>query len=176
MRAMTVEVIPELQQLDDPARVLIHDDQDPVGPPSGRFAPEQIDTPEAVLQVSNEGQPGWTTGALFRPIVTGQNPSDNVLVDWDVKSQGNLLSNSRTAPAGIALLCLDNGFNESFGGTFWAGPPFALWWEEQAILSGFQSLVEAQESRWFQYDGWTEEAGGVNEESTQTGNQAIRRA
>ncbi len=45
----------------DPARVLIHDDQDPVGPQRGRFAPEQIDTPETVLQVSNEGQPGGTT-------------------------------------------------------------------------------------------------------------------
>jgi hypothetical protein len=26
----------------DPARVLIHDNQDPVGPQRGRFAPEQI--------------------------------------------------------------------------------------------------------------------------------------
>jgi hypothetical protein len=26
----------------DAARVLIHDDQDPVGPQRGRFAPEQI--------------------------------------------------------------------------------------------------------------------------------------
>ena len=111
---------------DDPAGVLIHDDQDPVGPQPGRFAPEQIDTPETVLQVSNEGQPGGTTGVLFRAIVTGENPSDNVFVDWDVESQGNLLSNSRTAPGGIALLCLDNGFNEFFAGAFWAGPSFAL--------------------------------------------------
>ncbi len=69
----------------------------------------------------NEGQPGGPTGALFWPIVTGENPSDNVFVDWDVESQGNLLSNSRTAPGGIALLCLDNGFNEFLVGSFWAG-------------------------------------------------------
>ena len=56
---------------DDPAGVLIHDDQDPVGPRGGRFAPEQIDTPEAVLHVAQEGQPGWAAGVLFRPIVTG---------------------------------------------------------------------------------------------------------
>lgn len=74
----------------------------------------------------NEGQPGGTTRPLFRPIVTGENPSDNVFVDWDVESQGNLLSNSRTAPGGIALLCLDNGFNEFFVGAVWAGPPLAL--------------------------------------------------
>jgi len=42
----------------DPAGVLIHDDQDPVGPQGGRFAVEQIDTPEAVLQVSNEALHG----------------------------------------------------------------------------------------------------------------------
>jgi len=35
----------------DPARVLIHDHQDPVGPHRGRFTPEQIHTPEAVFHV-----------------------------------------------------------------------------------------------------------------------------
>jgi hypothetical protein len=38
----------------------------------------------------------------FRAIVTGENPSDNVLIDLDVESQGNLLSDPWTAPAGIA--------------------------------------------------------------------------
>src|SRR5437016_5964020 len=96
----------------DATRVLIHDDQDPVSPQRGRFAPEQIYTPEAVLQVSNEGQPGWTPGVLFRSVVTGENPragvgpapkdptknslkvspaplfpSNHVFVDGDVESQ-----------------------------------------------------------------------------------------
>jgi hypothetical protein len=53
--------------------------------------------------------------------VTGENPSDNGFFDWDVESQGNLLSNSRTAPSGIALLCFDNGFNELFVRAVWAG-------------------------------------------------------
>ena len=44
-------------EADDPASILIHVDQDPVSPQRGRFAPEQIDTPETVLQMSNEGQP-----------------------------------------------------------------------------------------------------------------------
>jgi hypothetical protein len=43
--------------------------------------------------------------------MTGENPSDNVFVDWNVERQGNLLRNSRTAPGGIALLYLDNSFN-----------------------------------------------------------------
>ena len=40
-----------------PARVLIHDDQDPVGPQRGRLTPEQICTPEAVFHVAQESQP-----------------------------------------------------------------------------------------------------------------------
>ena len=105
----------------DPAGVLIHDDQDLTGPQRGRFAPEQIYTPEAVPHVANEGQPGWTTGVLFRPIVAGENPSNNVFVDGDVESQGNLLSDSRAAPGGIALLHLDNSVDEFFVGSVWSG-------------------------------------------------------
>ena len=76
----------------------------------GRFASEQIYTPEAVLEVTNEGQPGWPPGARFRSVVTGENPSNHVFVDGDSESQGNLLSDARTAPGGIALLHLDDGF------------------------------------------------------------------
>ena len=47
-------------EANDPARVLIHDHQDPVGPQHGRFAPEQIHAPEAVSHVTQERQPGGT--------------------------------------------------------------------------------------------------------------------
>ena len=110
----------------DVAGELIHDDQDPVGPQRGRFAFEQIETPGAVFHVAQEGQPGWTTGVLFRPIVAGENPSNNVFVDGEVESQGNLLSNSRTAPGGIDLLHLDDGFNEFLVRPLWSGPTPAL--------------------------------------------------
>src|SRR6202023_154902 len=55
----------ELSRMDaepnDSARILVHDDQDPVGPQRGRLAPEQIYTPEAVFHVAQEGQPKGTT-------------------------------------------------------------------------------------------------------------------
>ena len=70
----------------DAARELIPDGQDPVGLQRGRFAPEQIETSEAVLQVSKEGQPGWALGVLPRSVVTGENPSNHVFVDGDVES------------------------------------------------------------------------------------------
>jgi hypothetical protein len=45
-------------EANDAARVLIHDDQDPVGPQRGRLALEQIHAPQAVFQVAQERQPG----------------------------------------------------------------------------------------------------------------------
>jgi len=119
--------------------------------------------------VANEGQPGRATGVLSRPIGTGENPANHVFVDGDVKSQSNLLSNSRTAPSVIALLQLDDSVEEFFPGPLWSGLTLALGGEKQAILSVPQSPVEAQKSRRFQHDCRTEQAGGANEESTQTG-------
>jgi len=43
----------------DPTRVLIHDNQDPVGTQRCRLAPEQIRTSEAVVHVAKEREPGW---------------------------------------------------------------------------------------------------------------------
>ena len=85
-------------EANDPARVLIHDHQDPVGPQRSRFAPEEIHAPEAVFHVPKEGQPGRTTRVLCRSVVTGENPANYVFVDLDVERQGDLLCDSRTAP------------------------------------------------------------------------------
>ena len=158
------------------AGILIHDNQNPVGSQRSRFPQAQIQTPEAIFHVANESQPGRATGVLSWPIVTGENPANNVFVDGDVESQGNLLSNPRTAPGWIALLHLNDGFDEFFAGPFWSGLTPVLGGEEQAILSVPQSPVEAQESRRFQHDCRTDQAGGANEESTQTGDEAIGKA
>ena len=104
---------------------LIHDDQDPVGPQGGRFAPEHIQTPETVFHVANESQPAGAPGVLSRLIMTGENPANNVFVE-DVKSQGHLLHNSRTAPSRIALLHLDHSVDEFFAGPLWSGLTPAL--------------------------------------------------
>src|SRR6516162_4470804 len=107
----------------DAARILIHDDQDPVGPQRGRLAPEQIDTPEAVFHVAQESQPGGTPGGLSWPVVMGENPSNYVLVDWEVERQGDLLCDSRTAPVGITLLHFDDRMNEIYARSFRTGLP-----------------------------------------------------
>jgi hypothetical protein len=53
-------------EANDPARVLIHDDLDPVGPQRGRLAAEQIHTPEAVFHVTQQRQPAGPSGGRFR--------------------------------------------------------------------------------------------------------------
>ena len=62
----------------DPARILIHDDQDPMGPQRCRLAPEQIHAPEVVFHVAQERQPGRTTGVLPRPVVLREYPSNRI--------------------------------------------------------------------------------------------------
>jgi hypothetical protein len=52
---------------------------------------------------------------------------DNVFIDLDVKRQGDLLGDSRTAPAGITLLHGDDRINEFCTRSFRAGLPTAIW-------------------------------------------------
>src|SRR5271169_6275028 len=135
MRCDTIDRAGMDAEPNDPARKLIHDHQDPMGPQGGRLAPEQIHTPETVFHVAQESQPGRTTGGLSRPAVTGENPSNHVFVDLDVERQGDLLSDSRTAPVGITLLHFDDRMNELCARSFRAGLPRAVQGEQHPVLS-----------------------------------------
>ncbi len=126
----------------DPARKLIHDDQDPVGPQRGRLAPEQIHTPETVFHVAEESQPGGTIGVLAGLVVIGENPSNHVFVDLDVERQGEVLGDSRTAPVGITLLHFDDRMNEFGARSFRAGLPTEIRGEQVAVSLLAQGLVK----------------------------------
>jgi len=56
----------------------------------------------------------------------GEDPANYVFVDLDVERQGDLLSDSRTAPMGIPLLHFDDRMNEWCARSFRAGLPAAL--------------------------------------------------
>ena len=62
--------------------------------------------------MAEESQPGRPARALSRPVVMGENPSNHVFVDCKVEGQGDLFSDSRTTPAGIALLHFDDRMDE----------------------------------------------------------------
>ena len=129
-------------EANDPARVLIHDDQDPVGPQRCRLALEQIHAPQAVFHVAQERQPGGAIGVLSRPVVMGKNPSNHIFVDLDVERQGDLLCDSRTAPGGITLLYFDDRTDELCMRSFRAGLPTAIRGEQHPVLSLAHSFVK----------------------------------
>ena len=71
----------------DSAGVLIHDDQDPVGTQQCRLAPEQIHTPEAVLHVAEEREPGLASRMRFRPVMNAEDTANHIFVDCNAESQ-----------------------------------------------------------------------------------------
>jgi hypothetical protein len=73
----------------------------------------------------------------------GENPSNNVFVDWDLEPHGNLLRDSRTAPAGITLLHFDDRMNEFCARSLGAGLPTAIRGEQHAILLLAHGFVKA---------------------------------
>jgi hypothetical protein len=62
--------------------------------------------------VAEERQPGRPARGLPRPVVMGENSSNHVFVNGKVEGQGDLFSDSRTTPAGIALLHIDDRIDE----------------------------------------------------------------
>jgi len=160
----TIDGSPMDAETNDPARILIHDDQDPVGPQRCRLAPEQIHAPEAVFHVAQERQPGGTTGGLSRPVVLAENPSNHVFVDLDVERQGDLLCDSRTAPVGITLLHFDDRTDEFCTRSFRAGLPPAIRGEQHAVLLLAQGFVKAKQCRRLQNDCGTEQTSGTYQE------------
>jgi len=73
---------------DDPARELVHDEQDPVTLEENGFGPEQVQTPETLFGVTEEGEPRGTAIVRGGSIVSRQNASDHVFVDVDSEGLG----------------------------------------------------------------------------------------
>src|SRR5215470_8500571 len=102
----------------DPPRILIHDDQDPVGTQRCRLAPEQIHTPEAVLHLAEERQPGWASRIRFRPVRNAEDTANHILVDGNAESQGDLLGDAGTTPVEITPFQFNDGVDELFMRSF----------------------------------------------------------
>ena len=124
--------------------------------------------------MAQEGQPGGTAGVLSRRVVMGENPSHHVFVNWDVEHQGDLLSDSRTAPIGISLLHFDDRMNELCTRSFRAGLPTAIRGEQHAVFLLAQGFVKAKQRRRLQNDCGTEQTGGTYQERHQAGEDAVR--
>src|SRR5262245_36879096 len=105
----------------DPAGEHVHHHHDPMASQEDRFTAEQIDAPQAVLQMPNKAQPGRTMVSCFGPIVLGKHPADDVFVDIDAKGSRDLLSDTGTADPRIAALERDDASMSSCDGPFGPG-------------------------------------------------------
>src|SRR5437899_13010624 len=121
-----------------------------------------------------ESQPGGTTGVLPRPVALRENPANHVFVDLDLKRQGNLLSDSRTAPVGITLLHFDYRTDEFCARTFRAGLTAEIRGEQHAVLLLAKGFVNAKQCRRLQNDCGTEQTSWTHQERHQASEGPVR--
>ena len=118
-------------EANDPARVLIHDHKDPVGPQRSLFAPEQIHAPEAVFRVPQESQPGRTIRILFRPVVTDENPRTTSLSVWMLNAKAICCAIRGEPQLGLRCFISTTKWMSSVRGPF--GPGFRWRFDENSM-------------------------------------------
>ena len=124
--------------------------------------------------MTEESQPGRPAGVRLGLVVSGQDAPNDGFIDGNAERQSNLLSDSRAAPGGIALLGSENRVNEFFGGTLETRLAPAFRGEKPAVLALGQDLVKVQKGRRLQNDGRTDQPGRPHKESAPTGDDAIQ--
>src|ERR1700733_5378467 len=104
-----------------------------------------------------------------------ENPSHHVFVNRKVEGQGDLFSNSRTAPAVVPLLHFHNRMDEFCTRSLRAGLGTAIGGEQHAVLFLAHGLVKAYQGRRLEHNGRTEQASGTQPERQPAGKDPVRR-
>src|ERR1700730_17539291 len=86
---------------DEATRALVHHDENPVCAQDCRFASKQIETPQTVLRVTEDREPGRPSRGWSRMIPNRDNALYHILVDGNTEGQGDLLSDPWTTPPRI---------------------------------------------------------------------------
>jgi hypothetical protein len=105
----------------DRTGALVHHDLYPVRAKYDRFATKQVETPQAVLCVTEDGEAGRPGRVWCRPVPNGEDASHHIHVDRNTEGQGNLLRDPRTTPGRIPTFHLEDGRDDFLGGSSWAG-------------------------------------------------------
>jgi hypothetical protein len=85
-----------------------------------RLTAKQIGTPQAVLHMAEEGEPGRASAIGFRQVMNAQNAANHVLVDFHPKSDCDLLSDTGASPTRIPLHFEENSSRYfRFASTWW---------------------------------------------------------
>src|SRR5262252_4667205 len=137
---------------DNAPRELVHNHENPVRAQGQGFKPKQVGTPQTVLRMSEERQPGLSGRIGFGTIIDGKNPPNHVFVDFDAECESYLLGNSATAPTPVTPFHLNDGVDEFFVWSFrpWSSPAFGR--KQGMILPVNQHLMKAQQGGRLQND------------------------
>ncbi len=157
----------------DPSGELVHHHQNPIGSQGRGFAAKQIATLQAVFGVAVEGQPRWTSRIRCWQVMDAQDPANHVLVEFNPKSECDLLSDKRAAPARITSFHRQNGVDECFGRALGARTTPALGRKQRPILALPQPVVKTQQSGRLQNDRGAHDACPADEERAQTGDDPV---
>ena len=111
-------------EANNPSRILVHHHQDPMSLEADRFRPEQIQTPETILGMTQQRKPGGAKVGSSRLEVLFQDSANHVLVDAHSKRIGDLFGVASTTTPGITALEFKNGLNDFLARTFgsWLSP------------------------------------------------------
>jgi len=120
-----------------------------------RFALKQIETPETVLGVPKDREPGRPRRVWFRLVPRGENAPHHILVDGNPERQGHLLRDPRTAPGRVPLFHDDDGGHDFLSRSLAARLLPHLGREQTAIFPLRQRSMEAQQRGGFQNDRGT---------------------
>src|SRR5438552_11079058 len=106
----------------------------------------QVDAPQAVLEVPDECQPRGAIGSgVAWPVVSVKDTAHDILVDLDSEGMSDLLSDSHAAETRIAPLHFDDGRDELGGWSFQTRPAaMRRGRKEQAVFPLHQRLVELE--------------------------------
>jgi len=159
----------------DPARVLIHDDQDPVDPQTW---PTHTGTDRYSRGCLSRG-PGKSARSVRRRAASagsdGRESFEPRPCRWGMWNAKATFCDSRTAPVGITLLHFDDRMNEFCARSLRAGLPTAIRGEQHAILLLAHGFLKAWQCRGLQYDCGTEQTSWTYPERHPTGEDAVRR-
>ena len=92
----------------------VHNDHDPVALQQNRFATKEVDAPQAVLCVPDDGEPGRPITAWYRSVTLEEDAPDDIFIYLDSECSRYFLGNLAAAEAGISPLHLHDRINQFF--------------------------------------------------------------
>ena len=91
---------------DESSRKDVHDHHYPVTAEEDRFAAEEIDAPETIFGLADQGKPRRSPGARSGSVVSGEDSTNNVFVELYAEGVRDLLGDAHAAETRVTALHL----------------------------------------------------------------------